>query len=224
MADRGERVTVRTILADPPVRAVIAIVFLVQLGFGIIIPILPLFARSFHVGYGEASLLISSFAFARLVFDLVAGPMVERFGERAVATTGAVVIAVTSLLTALAPTFALAVVFRGGSGAGSSIMFAAMYSYLLKVVPPERFARMLSLFYVMLNIGVIAGGPIGGLIGGKLGLASPLYFYAAVSLVSGFLYIRYMPDPNTRLTPARARAAAAPSRSTSADTSALVVA
>jgi DHA1 family multidrug resistance protein-like MFS transporter len=184
-----------TIIGDPRVRIVVLILFVVMLGFGIIIPILPLYARSFHVGYGAASLLISSFAFARLVFDLLAGPMVDRFGERATATAGVVFVGMSSILTAWAPTFPLAVVFRGAGGAGSSVLFAALYSYILKVVPKDRMARTLSIFYGTLNIGIIAGGPLGGLIGGKISLRAPLYVYAGMCFASGLLYLRFMPNP-----------------------------
>src|SRR6266480_4343002 len=84
----AEKVTIRSILADRAVRVIMVITFVVMLGFGIIAPILPLFARSFGVGYGAAGLLISGFAFTRLVFDLVAGPIVDRYGERLAATAG----------------------------------------------------------------------------------------------------------------------------------------
>src|SRR5258706_15239313 len=83
-----EKVTFRTIISDRPVRVVMLIVFVIMLGFGIIAPILPLYARSFGVGYDAAGLLISSFAFTRLIFDLIAGPIVDRFGERMAATSG----------------------------------------------------------------------------------------------------------------------------------------
>src|SRR6266487_7138139 len=88
-----DRVTVRIILSDPAIRVVMLITFVIMLGFGIIAPILPLFARSFGVGYGAAGLLISSFAFARLIFDLVAGPIVDRYGERLAATGGLIFLA-----------------------------------------------------------------------------------------------------------------------------------
>ena len=189
------KVTVRTILGDRAVRVVMLITFVIMLGFGIIAPILPLYARSFGVGYADAGLLISSFAFTRLIFDLFAGPIVDRYGERAVATSGLMFVAVSSVLTGLAPNFPLAVVFRGAGGAGSSVLFAALYSYLLKVVPKHRMARTLGVFYGSFNIGFIAGGPIGGVIAHLLGLASPLFFYAGLCTLSGLLYLRLVSDP-----------------------------
>jgi MFS transporter, DHA1 family, multidrug resistance protein len=191
------KVGARVILSDPAVRTIILIVFVVMLGFGIVAPILPLYARSFGVGYEAAGLLISSFAMARLVADPFSGPLVDRFGERRSAAAGVVIVGVSSVLTGLAPTFTLAVVFRGAGGGGSALLFTALTSYLLKIVPKDRMARTLGLFYGSFNVGVIAGGPLGGLIAHRLGLASPLYFYAGLLFAAGALYLRFVRDPST---------------------------
>jgi DHA1 family multidrug resistance protein-like MFS transporter len=196
MEGAGEKVTVRLILGDPAVRVVVLLVFVIMLGFGIIAPILPLYARSFGVSYDVASLLISAFALARLVFDPVAGPIVDRRGERLSAMIGVVFVGVSTLLAGLAKSFALVVLFRGIGGLGSSLFFAALYSYLLKVVPSQRMGRTMSVFYGSLNVGIIAGGPIGGVVAHVWGLRSPLFVYAGLCLVSGVLYLRFMPDPD----------------------------
>src|ERR671933_50925 len=116
----AEKKSVRTIFGDPAVRTIILIIFVVMLGFGIIAPILPLYARSFGVDYGTASLLISAFAFARLIFDPIAGPIVDRYGERFASMWGVAVVGVSAILTGLAPNFGLAVLFRAAGGGGSS--------------------------------------------------------------------------------------------------------
>lgn len=194
------KLSLREILADPPVRTIVGVVFVVMLGFGIVIPILPLFARSFGVGFDAASLLISAFAFTRLVFDLVAGPIVDRFGERAAAASGIAFVAVSSIATALAPTFTLAVIFRGVGGAGSAVLFGALFSYMLKVVPKDRMGRTLSVFFGTFNLGVIAGGPVGGFVAHRFGLRSPLYVYAGLLLVAAVLFMRFVRNPSSSQT------------------------
>jgi MFS family permease len=74
------------------------------------------------------------------------------------------------------------------------VLFAALYSYLLKVVPKERMGRSLSLFYGAFNVGIIAGAPLGGLLA-RFGLAVPLYAYAGILFLAGGLYLKYVPDP-----------------------------
>jgi DHA1 family multidrug resistance protein-like MFS transporter len=188
----------RVIVADPAVRVVILIIFVIMLGFGIIAPILPLFARSFGVGYETASLLISAFAFARLITDPIAGPIVDRFGERVSSMAGVTIVGVSAFLAGLAPNFALAVLFRGAGGAGSSVLFAALFSYLLKVVPSDRMARTMSVFFGALNVGIIAGGPIGGFIAYRFDLNTPLFVYSGLCLAAGLLYLRFMKDPEPK--------------------------
>ena len=191
---------IRSTFADPAVRVIIPIVFVVMLGFGIVVPVLPLFARSFGVGYGAAGLLISMFAFARLIAGPFAGPLVDRWGERASMAAGVTFVGVSSLLTGLAPTYPLAVAFRGAGGAGSALLFTALMSYLLKSVPKARMGRTLGLFYGAFNVGLIAGAPVGGVVAERFGLASPLFFYAGLLFVSGVMYLWLVRNP----APARA--------------------
>ena len=188
-------VSLRHILSDRAFRVIMLVVFVIMLGFGLVAPILPLFARSFGVSYGAAGLLISAFAFMRLAFDLFAGPLVDRWGEQRASIAALLFVAASSVLTGLAPSFTLAVIFRAAGGAGSALLFAALYSYLLKIVPAERMARASGLFYAAFNVGIIAGGPLGGVIAGAFGLRAPLYFYAGVLVISAVLYQRFVPNP-----------------------------
>ena len=89
-----------------------------MLGFGILAPVLPLYARTFGVGYDEVGVLTSSFALTRLAFDLVAGRMVDRFEARDGLHRRVGVERVLSRTAALAPTFGWLVVFRAAGGAG----------------------------------------------------------------------------------------------------------
>jgi MFS transporter, DHA1 family, multidrug resistance protein len=192
---------IRTIVSDRAVMTVVAVAFVLMLGGGIVLPILPLYARSFGVGYTETGILISAYGGARLLVDLAAGPAVDRWGERTCAAVGLVGVAVGSLLTALAPVFALAVVFWAGAGAGSALVIAALYSHLLRVVPKERMARTLSIFYGSFNAGFVAGSFLAGVIASALGLAAPLLFSAGLAAVAAGVYLRFVPPATRRLEP-----------------------
>jgi MFS family permease len=100
-------------------------VFIVMAGAGLVLPILPLFARSFGVGYGAVGLLVSAYGLARLVFDLAAGPIVDRFGERAAAVGGLATVGLGSALTGIASGFPMAVATWSAAGVGSAVALAA---------------------------------------------------------------------------------------------------
>lgn len=199
-----ERVTLKSTLKDPLVGPLIGIVFVLLVGFGLVFPILPLFARSFGVDNDGAGLLIATFGFARLFGDLIGGSIVDRKGERWTAIVGMVVLALCSTATGAAPNFAAALVFWGLAGVGSAIVFASLFSYILKAAPNDRIGRTLSFFYGAFNVGVIAGGAAGGFIAGAFGLEAPLYAYSVILVVGIGVYLRFVP----RLPPSRATEAA----------------
>jgi hypothetical protein len=92
------------ILSDPGVGGVMALALLVNLALGLVLPILPLYARSFGVDYGQAGLLVA-FYLARLTFDLVGGYVTDRLGITPAAAIGLLVVGVGAALTALSQSF-----------------------------------------------------------------------------------------------------------------------
>jgi MFS family permease len=187
------RVGIGAILSDRRVTAVMLVVFIVMAGAGLVLPILPLFARSFGVGYGAVGLLVSAYGLARLIFDLVAGPIVDRFGERVTAVGGLAVIALGSAMTGIASSFGMAVVAWAAAGVGSAIALAALYTRVLRVVPTQQMARTLGIFYGAFNTGFVAGGAASGLVADRFGLAGPLLANAVVVTLAAVLWLALIP-------------------------------
>jgi DHA1 family multidrug resistance protein-like MFS transporter len=183
-----------SILSDRRVTTVILVVFFVMAGAGLVLPVLPLYARSsFGVGYGAVGVLVSAYGLARLVFDLVAGPIVDRLGERVTAVGGLVVIALGSALTGVAPAFAVAVAGWATAGVGSALALAALYTRMLRIVPTQQMARTLGIFYGAFNTGFVAGGVASGLVAHRFGLAGPLLANAVVQLLAAVLWLALVP-------------------------------
>jgi DHA1 family multidrug resistance protein-like MFS transporter len=204
----AQRTGIGAILSDRRVTAVVLVVFIVMAGAGLVLPILPLFARSFGVGYGAVGLLVSAYGFARLVFDLVAGPIVDRFGERLTAASGLALVGIGSALTGVASSFGTAVVAWAAAGVGSAIALAALYTRMLRIVPTRQMARTLGIFYGAFNTGFVAGGAASGMVADRLGLAGPLLLNAAVVAVAAVLWLALIPAAG-RPEPAGDRAPAA---------------
>src|SRR2546421_10220531 len=75
---------------------IVAANFVIAVGFALVAPALPTFAKSFNVSVTAASVVISSFAVARLLFAPVSGRLVTLLGERRVYLTGLLIVAVTT--------------------------------------------------------------------------------------------------------------------------------
>jgi MFS family permease len=194
-----EQIGVRLILADRSVRAVVLVAFVMTIGIGVVLPVLPLYVRDFGVGYGGVGVFVAAYGLTRLLSDLGAGVLVDRVGERAAGAGGFALVALFSLATGLAPSYPVAVVCWAAAGVGSAIAFAALFSYLLKVVPKHRMARTLSVFYGSFNVGVVIGGFAAGFVADHLGLASPLFVNAGLLALAALLYVLVVPQPRPAL-------------------------
>jgi MFS family permease len=173
-------------------RAVIAVSLLIMFGFGLIVPTLPLFAKRFGVGEAGIGLVLTVFAATRLAADFVAGSLIDRYGERAMAATGAAIVGVSSIAAGAAPNYPALVVLRGFGGVGSAFFLGALMAHLIGMVSAEERGRAMSVFQAVLGIGFLLGPVAGGLIAAATDLRTPLFVYGATCLVSAPLCLRVM--------------------------------
>jgi sugar porter (SP) family MFS transporter len=105
----------------------------------------------FQLGWAVGSLTLTS-----TLAMMLAGPLSDRFGRRAVLKVAAVLYFVSALLSAIAPTFALLVIARmiGGLGVGASLILAPMY--IAEISPSNIRGRMVSFNQLNIVIGISA--------------------------------------------------------------------
>src|SRR5581483_3665376 len=101
----------RDVLRIREIRASLIGTFVIMLGYGILAPVLPNYARSFGVDLRAVGVLVAAFSVMRLAVDPFTGVILDALGERRAVTLGAAVVGLTSALAAVAPTFELLVVF-----------------------------------------------------------------------------------------------------------------
>ena len=169
-----------------------AIAFCVALGFGIVIPAIPLFARTFGVSAFAASAVISVFAAMRLVSSPPAGWLVNRFGERIIMSTGLAIVAVSSLFAGLATDYGQLLVLRGIGGTGSAMFTISATALLLRVTEPEYRGRASGLFQAGFLIGGVVGPAVGGLVIG-ISIRAPFFVYAGTLFAAFIVAVSLLP-------------------------------
>lgn len=161
----------------------IAAAFVIAVGFGLITPVLPSFAQSFGVGAFASSVVVSAFAFFRLVFAPAGGRLIARLGERPVYLAGLILVALSTGATAFAADYWQLLVFRGLGGIGSTMFTVSAVALLVRLSPPAIRARVSAAYASAFLLGGIGGPVIGGLLG-SLGLRVPFLVYAVTLLVA----------------------------------------
>lgn len=171
----------------------IAAAFVIAVGFGLITPVLPSFAQSFGVGAFASSVVVSVFAFFRLVFAPAGGRLIARLGERPVYLAGLVIVAVSTGATAFAQDYWQLVLFRGLGGIGSTMFTVSAVALLVRLAPVTIRARVSSAYATAFLLGGVGGPVIGGLLGG-LGLRVPFIVYAIALLIAAaivWIFLRH---------------------------------
>lgn len=171
-----------------------AIGFTVMLGQGMVTPILPLYGRCFGVSAAVVGLLITSFGLARLLTDLPAGYLSERYGAAKVFLVGPAVTAVASLMAGLASSFWLLVFWRFWQGVGSALFITAAMVCVAELSPPGSTARNMGLFQGFQLLGTSFGPTLGGLTAQYGGYRVPFFVFsglAALGALAAYWSLRW---------------------------------
>jgi DHA1 family multidrug resistance protein-like MFS transporter len=168
-----------------------AIAFFVAIGFGILAPALPIFAKTFDVTALQASAVISVFALMRFVFAPIAGVLVDRLGERIVLTSGLFIVATSSAIAGFSQTYLQLVAFRGIGGIGSSMFTVSALALLLRVADSSQRGRAASAFQGGFLLGGVAGPAVGGIVV-AFSIRAPFFVYAASLFVAALVTLIFL--------------------------------
>jgi MFS family permease len=171
------------------VTAVSMVAFCVALGFGIVAPVIPAFAREFGVSAFAASSVVSVFAGMRLAGAPLAGKFVDLIGERRTLSFGLAVVSISSFTAGLSQNFWQLLVLRGLGGLGSVAFSIASMAVIIRVVEPGLRGRASSAWSGGFLLGGLAGPAVGGIFA-AISLRAPFFVYA-VTLVFASLVSWY---------------------------------
>lgn len=181
------------LLKDLPVEVAVlaSIAFFVALGFGIVIPSIPIFADSFGVSALAASAVVSAFALMRFVSSPFAGSWTNRFGERNVLAAGLAIVAASSFFAGLSQSYPQLLILRGIGGIGSAMFTVSALALLLRVVDAEQRGRASAAWQGGFLVGGVAGPAIGGILL-AVSIRAPFFFYAGTLAVATVIALVFL--------------------------------
>ena len=156
-----------------------------QLGFGAIVPALPLYASNFGVSAFAVGATIAVFGFARFLFTVPAGQLADKLGRRPTLAIGAVVSALGNAWCAWAGTYSEFVIARFAAGAGSAIVLTAGAIVLADISRMGTRGRTMALYQATFIFAVGVGPLPGGLLAEWYGLGVPFIAFGTMSLLAG---------------------------------------
>jgi MFS transporter, ACDE family, multidrug resistance protein len=155
----------------------------IALGYGVVAPVLPQYARNFGVSISAATFVITAFALMRLCFAPATGLLIQRLGERPIYVNGLVIVALSTGACAFAQTYWQLLLFRSLGGIGSTMFFVSALGLMIRISPEDARGRVAGMFSTSFLLGSV-GGPVLGAATAGLGLGAPFIIYGIALFLS----------------------------------------
>lgn len=178
------------------------------MGFGIVIPLLPLYAERFGASPVAVTCLVAIYSLMQFFFAPWWGRLSDRRGRRPVLLVGLFGSALSYLLFGLAGSLLMLFLARALAGfMGANIGVAQ--AYVADVTPGEGRAKGMGMIGAAFGLGFIFGPALGGILA-TFGPSVPFFGAAALTAANGALAIFWLPESLRPEVKQRARTATTP--------------
>ncbi len=144
-----------------PIIIIFITIFIDMLGFGIIIPILPIFSKELGAANYQVGLIAMSFPIMNFLFAPFWGSLSDRFGRRPIILVSVLITGLAYLLFSQTVNLWLLLLSRILSGIGSANLSVAQ-AYIADITPPQERAKSMGLIGAAFGLGFIIGPTAGG--------------------------------------------------------------
>jgi MFS transporter, DHA1 family, multidrug resistance protein len=167
-----------------------------QLGFGAIVPVVPLFAQQFGVSQSAIGLTIAVYGLSRFLVNVPSSRIADTHGRRNALAIGGIITVVGSVLCALAPTYTVFLIGRFISGAGAAFVLTGGQIVLADISTNANRGRVMAIYQGVFLVTVGAGAFPGGWLAANVSLSAP--FWVNASLAGLVTILAWLLVPETR--------------------------
>lgn len=153
-----------------------------QLGFGGVVPALPLYAQSFGVSASAIGMAVGIYGLARFAGAIPAGFLSDAAGRRSALALGGLVTTAGNLWCALASSYPEFILARFVAGAGAGLIVTTGQIVLADITTVEHRGRVVSIYQGVFIFAAGVGPFPGGLLSARFGLTAPFWVYAIAGL------------------------------------------
>jgi MFS family permease len=178
--------------------------FLFSVGQGAVIPIVALVARDLGATVAVAGLVVAVRGIGTLAFDLPAGALVSRYGERRAMTVATAMLLVSLVGCVVSRSVPLFTAFMFLMGCSWAVWLLARMAYIGDVMPAHLRGRAMSVLGGTMRIGGFVGPFLGAVAVEVVGLDGAYYVHIVLA-VAGLAVLFAIPDTGQAVTPSHER-------------------
>jgi MFS transporter, DHA1 family, multidrug resistance protein len=159
------------------------VMFLVMIGFGIIIPVLPFYAEEMGASPTQLGLLMAVYSLMQLIFAPFWGKLSDRIGRKPIMMIGIAGLSLSFFMQAMATELWMLFAARIIGGLLSSANMPTAMAYVADITTPENRGKGMGIVGAAVGLGFVFGPAIGGIFS-KSSMSMPFYLAGTSSLIT----------------------------------------
>ncbi len=172
----------------------IAITFIDQVGGAMLFPFFALYlTKKFDIGMMQVGVLFAAFSVSNVVGSMIGGALTDRMGRKRIIIFGLIASSLSTLAMGFVNAFEAFFMIVVFVGLLANVAGPARQAMIADILPEEKRTQGFGIFRVALNLSVVFGPAIGGLLAARSYLAL-FVTDAVISLITAALVYRFIPE------------------------------
>ena len=169
-------------------------VFTGMLGVGIVIPFLPIYAKTLGATALSIGIFFASFPLAQILFMPTIGRLSDQHGRKWFIAVGLLLCSLLSLWYIYAPNIIYLIIGRFVQGATMALVIPIATAYVGDMAPPEKRGMYMGIFNLFLTSSFGAGPLMGGWISDVYGMEASFYWMGALNIIALIAVLLFLPE------------------------------
>ena len=174
-------------------------IFLVFLGIGLVVPVLPVYLKDLGLKGSDLGILVAVFALAQMIISPFCGTLADKLGKKLIICIGLFLFAISEFLFAVSHTFELLIISRVLGGFSAGMVMPGVTGMIADISPSSDKAKNFGYMSAIINSGFILGPGIGGFLA-EFSHRLPFYVAGVSGLVALILSIVFIHNPKKATT------------------------
>jgi len=162
-------------------------------GVGIVVPLLPVYARNLGAGGLYIGLIFGAFSLSRVFFLPYFGRLSDKKGRKPLIVAGLLAYTIVSVAFLLSDTIGSLILIRLVQGVASAMLMPVIQAYVGDITPAGREGFTMGLFNMSVFFGLSLGPVLGGVIHDRLSLEAAFGGMGGLSLIGFLLSLVFLP-------------------------------
>ncbi|WP_042350625.1 MFS transporter [Bacillus massiliigorillae] len=172
-------------------------IFIVFLGIGLIVPIMPTFIDEMHLSGSIMGYMMAAFSLTQFIMSPFAGKWIDRFGRKIMIVVGLFIFSLSELIFGLGTDVSVLFLSRILGGVSAAFIMPGVTAFMADITTVEERAKSMGYISAAISLGFIIGPGIGGFVA-EFGVRAPFYFAAVIAFIVAVISLIILKEPLTK--------------------------